>query len=215
MLEADPRESHLEYQPAPEKPADFDKRLRQIVGLCPTGEPYLRFSWGMDVTEVLDGKILRRYPDPEGRYIGLPYWVLEGWQSPDVYNEEQWKQNEDLLGPFPANGVWDFIAIVQDEKKRYMPLGSFALKMARDWRHWRSKPRQRMLEDLLQDRCKLQVLKEKRWEERKQEILDTFVRDFSRADRGGYDPRNRTLVGKITKGEYQQTASGLLIPKLA
>lgn len=211
---ADPRENHLKYEPAPKRPDDFNRRLKQIVGRCPTGEPYLRFSWGMDVTEILDGVEMHRYPDPDGKYIGMPFWVLEGWQSSDVYDRANWKQNEDLLGPFPENGVWDFIATVQDEKKRFLPLGSFALSMARDWRHWRSKTKARVLEDLLKDRCKLQVLKEARWEDRKNEILETFIQDFSRAERGGYDPRNRSLVGTISKGKYQESPSGLLIPKL-
>lgn len=212
MLEIDPRERHLEYQPAPSRPHDFDKRLASIVDRCPTGEPYLRYSWGMDVTEILDGNILRRYPDPEGKFIGLPFWVLEGWQSPDVYDEKQWRENEEILGPFPANGVWDFIAILQDEKGRFLPLGSFALQMARDWRHWRSKPTPRLLEDLTKQRARTQVLKEKRWEARQEEILENFVRDFTDEERGGRETRNLTEVAKITGGKYQQSPSGLLIP---
>lgn len=210
--EIDPRERHLEYQPAPVRPHGFDKQLADIVGLCPTGEPYLRFVWGMDVTEVLDQYTLRRYPDPNGKFLGLDRWVLEGWQSPDVYNEKQWRENEDVLGPFPANGVWDFIATVEDEQGRYMPLGPFALEMARDWRHWRSKPTPRLLEDLVKQRAKTQVLKEKRWEARQEEILENFVRDFTDEERGGRETRNLTEVAKITGGKYQQSPSGLLIP---
>ena len=138
--------------------------------------------------------------------------MLEGWQSPDVYDEKQWRENEDIFGPYPTNGIWDFIAPLQDEKGRYMPLGSFALQMARDWRHWKSKPIKRVLADLLKERAKIQVLKEKRWEARKEEILENFVRDFSDEERGGRETRNLTEIAKITGGKYQQSPSGLLIP---
>lgn len=205
-------ESHLKYEPAPSVPADFDRQLKNIVPRCPTGEPYLRFTWGMDATEVLDDKILHRYPDPDGVYVGLPFWVLEGWQSPDVYDKTEWLENEDVLGPWPANGVWDYIETVKDDQGRFLNLGSKALQMARSWRHWQSKSKARVLAELVEHRCKLQVLKEKRWEEQKQEMLDTLVRDYSRVERGGHDPRRRSLIGKITGGAYQETASGLLIP---
>lgn len=215
MIDENPPESHLEYMPPPTRPADFDRQLKNIVPRCPTGETYLRFSWGMDVTEILDGKVLRRYPDPDGKYVGLPYWVLEGWQSPDVYDEKQWRENEDLLGPYPISGVWDFIGVVKNAKGEFVNLGGFALQMARTWRFWQSKPRARAIEEVMKERCKLQVLKEQQADEHKQQIMDEFIRDYSRAERGGYDPRNRKLIGTISKGEYQQTPSGLLIPKLA
>lgn len=211
MIENDPREKYLEYLPAPERPVDFDKQLKQIVGLSPSGEPNLRFSWGNDVTEILDGYSMHRYPDPEGKYVGLPFWVLEGWQNPDVYDRAEWEANEELFGPFPTTGIWDFIAIVQDENKRYMPLGSFALQMARDWRFWRSKTHQRVLDDLLLQRCKIRSLNEKRLAEKKAELQDEFVRTFTNA-LDGVDNRKRTLVSKIAGGVYQQTESGLLIP---
>lgn len=213
MPELDPQERHLEYQPAPAVSADFYKQLKVIVPKCPNNiDLYLRFSWGMDVTEVLNGQIVRRYPDPEGKYVGLPFWVMEGWQAPDVYDEEQWRQNEELLGPYPANGVWDYIAIVQDDEGRFLNLGARALQMAREWRHWKSKSNKRALEDLLQRRCVSQVLKEKRFAAHKEQMLDEFVRDASRVERGGFDPRKRTLIGKITGGGYQQTENGLLVP---
>lgn len=212
-MEIDPREAHLKYEPAPARPHDFDRRLKTIVDRCPTGELYLRFSWGMDVTEVLDGYILHRYPDTEGKFVGFDRWILEGWQASDVYDRQQWKENEDLLGPFPENGVWDFIAVVQDEKKRYLPLGEHALQMARDWRHWRTKDRPRLLEDLTAQRTKSAFLKEQRWEERKAEILGEFEKRFSDAERGN-DTRKRTEIGKITGGKYKESPSGILIPEL-
>jgi hypothetical protein len=123
MLREHPDEKGLEYVPAPPRPPGFDRELKRLVGICPNGtDLYLRFVWGMDVTEVLDGQLVHRYPDPLGKYVGVDRWVLEGWQSPDVYDRTEWNLNRDLMGPWPENGVWDYIATLQDEQGGYLPL---------------------------------------------------------------------------------------------
>lgn len=208
-LLTDPQERHLKYAPPPYTPDSFWREFKIIIrDTMPVDRPMLRFVWGPDVTEQLGEYIVHRYPDPDGKYVGTPNWVLEGWQSPDVYDRNQW--DEAVLGPWPADGVWDYIAVVPGQHR---PLGGKALQMVREWRHWRSKDKPRVIEDLVKQRAALQVLKERRWEDHKEEILDDFVRDYSRAERGGFDPRRRTTIAKIDeKGAYQQTEAGLLIP---
>ena len=212
---ADPLEANLKYEPAPEVPASFQKEFLRICEINPmTNQPWLRFVWGMDVTEQVGEYIVHRYPDPDNIYVGSRNWILEGWQDPRVYDEQQWKENEAVLGPFPSQGVWDYIAIVPRFEDKPV-LGNYALNLAREWRHWRSKDKKRVLEDLVKQRCALQILKERRWEEKKEELLDDFVRDYSRAERGGFDPRRRKQVAKIDGfGRYEKTESGLLVPSL-
>lgn len=212
---ADPLEANLKYEPAPEIPASFTKEFLRICEINPLNNlPWLRFTWGMDATEQIGEYIVHRYPDPDNIYVGTRNWVLEGWQDPSVYDEAQWRAEESVLGPFPERGVWDYIAIVPRFEDRPI-LGSHALGMAREWRHWRSKTKARVLDDLVKQRCALQRLKEVRWDEKKEEILDTFVRDYSNIERGQGDRRKFTTVAKIDGfGHFEKTEAGLLVPSL-
>lgn len=203
--------------PAPSRPPGFDRELKRLVGLSPNGtDLYLRFIWGMDVTEVLDGMTVHRYPDPLGKYVGVDRWVLEGWQSPDVYDRTEWNLNRELMGPWPENGVWDYIATLQDEQGGYLPLdASKAMKMVREWRQWKSKTKKRTLEDLLKSRCVLQVAKETAAAAKKKTVMADFVDRFTRASElGAHAPRKSTVVATIDeKGVYRRTEAGLLVPK--
>lgn len=80
----------LLYAAKPELPKDFDKRLRSIVGTCPTGEPGFRFEWGCDRKKWYGGRENIAYFDPNGKYVGLPYFVAEGWTPPTVYDRGEW-----------------------------------------------------------------------------------------------------------------------------
>lgn len=203
----DPDEVGLTYEPAPPLPPDFERKLKDICGLSPAGTPFLRYVWGMDATEVIGNYIVHRYPDPEGKSVGMPFWILEGWQSPDVYDETQWKANKELFGDWPQNGIWDFIRVLRDKDNKFIPLdNSMALDLARNWRHWsKQKTKERSLEDLMKRRCELQVLKEQRSKERKESLYAGFERDYANVDSGTFDPRRKRSVAKIdSKGEYRK-----------
>jgi hypothetical protein len=206
---------YLQYIPAPMPILDgFHKQVKNIVGLSPNGvDPMVRFEWAMDITERWGEKLVQRYPDDNEppKYVGLPYFIMEGWQNPEVYDREEWEQNKDVMGDFPENGVWDFIAVVRDEQFNYLPLGSRALQMARENRFWRSKGNKRAIAELKERRAKLQGLKDQRFAAAKKEILDNFVKEFSDAERN--NPNAQFSFATNIKGAgYKTTNSGLIIP---
>jgi hypothetical protein len=84
-------EQALLYVSAPELPADFQHRLKRITGVCPTGEPGFRFVWGCDRMEFYGGKEDQKYIDPQGKYVGLPYFVAEAWTPETVYDRADWE----------------------------------------------------------------------------------------------------------------------------
>jgi hypothetical protein len=82
----------LQYLPPPEKPADFDKKFAEIVGINgETGLPWLRVVWGCDHTRYYAGEMHVWYIDPNGKYVGMPYWILENWAPPTAYSREEWE----------------------------------------------------------------------------------------------------------------------------
>ena len=140
--------NNLEYIEAPAKPENFDLDLLKICGTSPNGiDPYLRFVWGNDAVENWGDDKVHRYPDSREppRFVGMPFWILEGWQSPDVYDRAEWEANRDILGEFPNRGVWDFIEILRSPDGEFVPLGSLALEKAREWRFWKTKPKKRVV----------------------------------------------------------------------
>lgn len=81
----------LIYFPAPELRKDFDRRLREFVGLCPISEPGIRFVWGCDRKKFYGGTEQHVYIDPNGKYVGLPYYVAEVWSPETVYDRKEWE----------------------------------------------------------------------------------------------------------------------------
>lgn len=193
--------------PAPVLP-DFYRQLKNIVGRAPSGEPYLRFVWGMDRKDQ-SGKFCRYHDclNTPAKYVGVMRWVLEGWQSPDVYDRREWERHAKTLGAFPTQGVWDFIALVETPGKQFLNLGSRALQMAREWRHWKSKPKKRTVEALLEQQAKVQQLQERNWQEAKEKILDDFVEEYARALE---NPKNR----EYSLPPVKKKKSVLILPPL-
>ncbi len=213
MSETNP--DYLIYEPAPEKPEGFDKRIEKIVGLCPNNtDPYIRFVWGMDATEKFGENLVPRYPDPDDKYVGLPFWVIEGWQSPDVYDRAEWELHKEVLGEFPNRGVWDFIEVYRTPDYRMIPLGEGAFKKAYEWKIWKSKPKPRAVADLLEYRNLTAELKDARWEMKKEEIFNQFAEDYDKAAIDGNknaDFSKNILTGKNV-GNFRQRQSGLFVP---
>ncbi|HXG86115.1 MAG TPA: hypothetical protein VNI84_18995 [Pyrinomonadaceae bacterium] len=213
--------SDLIYLPAPAPVlSDFAEELKKIVGECPTGETYLRFSWGMDVTERWGEDVVHRYPDPDDKHVALPRFVMEGWQSPEVYDRAEWKKNIDVLGDFPERGVWDFVSILQTDDGDFLPLGTQALNMAYESRFWRSKGRLRAVSDLLDNRARLRQLKDKRFEARKAAIMDDFIRDYSNTEQNIKNAefsknasRSELAIPQKQDPNFKRTDGGLFIPR--
>jgi hypothetical protein len=215
-------EDYLEYLPAPQDAKPFNKRMRDITDWNyesgETGEykgMYLRFVWGCDRREFNCGENLCRYPDPNNQYVGLPMWVLEGWQSPDVLDRQQWQDNEDTLGPFPTGGHWDYIETYRTADYEFRPLGEAALQKAREWRIWKDKRRPVMIEDLLAKMQRHRQLKDKRWKEFRDKRLGQMMDDIIALEKKGANPVSTSGSGVVhpefTPDGYRRTESGILI----
>lgn len=204
------KKTALAYIPAPEISAEFKIRFAEVVPLCPAGEPYLRYVWGMDRMERRGKFERRRYSDLTGKYIGLNRWVLEGWQASDVYDRNEWERRSDVMGAFPNNGVWDFIAIHETDEGEYLPLDNSALERARSWAFWRSKGRKRSVEALFNQQEERQYWQTKREKEAADRVLDDFVEEVIRAEEA---PGNTAFSLPSESGKYKRTAAGLYIPK--
>lgn len=200
----------LLYEPAPAVSAEFTKEFNLIVPVSPNGkDKALRYVWGMDRLEYVAGHKIRRYGDLDNdppKYIGRGRWILEGWQSPDVYDKAEWLRDEKLLGPWPENGVWDFIEIHADSEGNYLPLNNSALDRARSWHFWKSKGDKRSIEHLLEQKMLRWSLQQQRAEEAKarvaqdfgEQIVDLFEKDTNPVSTSG-------------TGGYTKTASGILV----
>lgn len=174
---------HLKYQSPPEVPSKFWEEVRKIVGINPhTGLPYVRFIWGMDRTDYADGLFVRRYPDVGNIYVGAPYWVMEGWQPPTIYNQMDWKRNEKLLGEFPHNGVWDFIAFVRNSDMSFRPLDDRALNMCRQWKAWRQHRKAEAINDIIALRQRLLEREKKLADANTDEDFEKMYDDIHRVE---------------------------------
>lgn len=152
MKEAEYKE--LIYEPPPFVHESFWAEFNALVPDVPDspGTKRLRWIWGMDVLEYCAGFWERRYGDTDHKpvkYIGRARWVLEGYQPPSIYNRTEWAKDEHLLGPFPENGTWDFVAFHTDNQGGYLPLDESAINHVRIWAHWQGKGKKRSVEELL------------------------------------------------------------------
>lgn len=204
-------ERTLKYGRPPDVAREYiDRELGKIAGINQqTGKPYLRFVWGMDRLEWCNGEQIRRYPDPEGKYVGMPFWILEGWQSPSVFDRLEWAANESTLGPFPEQGEWDFVDVIRTSDGKFLNLGPRALEIARNWRYWRQQPRKVAIEHLMEGRRRLSSLREMRAREAMDKI---FAEMTEEVDRAMSKPQNSAYsLPSKPKKEENRTPSGLII----
>lgn len=207
--------SHLEYVPAPAISEEFTREFERIVPLK-DGIRQLRFVWGMDRLEYCGGHWERRYGDTDNnppKYVGRERWVIEGFQPPEIYNRAEWEAKEHLLGPWPVNGVWDFIEFHVSNNGGYLPLDETALNHARIWAYWQGKGRKASVEELLG--AKLEVRK-RRYQERK-EAADKVSTAFGERVVQHFENATDavTTVGKnpltLPPG-FSKTTGGIIIP---
>lgn len=198
----------LIYEPAPPVSESFTEQFNKIVPICPNNrDRYLRFVWGMDRTEYVAGHQERRYADFDGKYIGKPRWVLEGWQSPDVYDKAEWLKVEHLMGPWPENGVWDFIEVLETIDGEFLELDNRALELARSWKFWKSKGHERSVEEAMRQKMLRWSLQQQRREERAAEISAKFGEDAVRI----LDEGSPERVYSLPPAGFTKTAGGILV----
>lgn len=203
--------SDLQYLPAPEISKEFTDRFNAIVPLSPNGKDrMLRFVWGMDRTEYVSGFDVRRYSDVDhepAKYVGRARWVLEGWQSPDVYDRKEWEESKHLLGPFPTSGVYDFIEYHVDSNEGYLALDSSAIKRVQSWAHWRSKGAKRSIEFLMEQKMMKWAMQEKIRQERADAVAAEFGEQFVKITENNTNP-----VSTSGGGSFKKTTGGILVP---
>lgn len=202
----------LRYEPAPVISAGFQEKFKRAVHLSPNGvDPMLRYVWGMDRTEYVAGFEIRRYADTDNeppKFIGRGRWVLEGWQSPDVYDRKEWDNLEHLLGPFPENGQWDFIEYHVGPEEEYLPLDGSAMIRVEEWAMWRSKGAKRSLEFLMEQKMARWALDQQARQQAAEKVLDEAGEDFVRLSE---HEKNAVSTHGAGIGAFKRRG-GLLVP---
>lgn len=202
----------LLYEPPPEVSKEFTAEFNRIVPfvgdtLC----RQLRYVWGMDRLEYVAGFWERRYGDTvndPAKYVGKPRWILEGWQSPDVYDRAEWEESKHLLGDWPENGVWDFIEVHETADGEFLPLDNTAIERVQTWHFWRSKGAKRSIEHLMEQKMLRWSLQQQRREEKKAEVSTKFGEDIVRALDNFSNPVSTS--GKNI-GAFKKTKGGILV----
>lgn len=207
--------TELLYEPPPSVSPSFWEQFNKIVPMSPNGiDRKLRFVWGMDRLDYFCGISERRYADLNNdppKYIGRARWILEGWQSPDVYNRTEWEANKDYLGEWPANGLFDFIEAHEDAEGNYLPLDHTAIARVQSWHFWHSKGAKRSLEHLMEQKTLRWALQERRREAAAKKVSTQFGEDVIKVFEDNKNPVSSLPAQKQEKG-FRTTESGILVP---
>lgn len=203
----------LLYEPAPEVSEGFRADFDAIVPICPNGKDrYLRYIWGMDRVEFCAGNWERRYHDTEHdppKYVGRDRWILEGWQSPDVYDRKGWARDKHLLGEFPVNGFWDFVEYHETADGQFLPLDNTALERAREWKWWKGIGKKRSIEHLMKQRLLRWSLQQQRRQERADKVSTRFGEEVVKL----FEQEKMAVHSVPSKiGGFKESASGILVP---
>lgn len=198
-------EIKLKYIPAPPISESFTKQFNEIVGKRLDGTPYLRYVWGMDRLERRGGEDKIRYVDLEGVYVGKPFWVLEGHQTADIYDEAEWNA---LCGAdtFPREGTWDFIEYHQTDDEQYLPLDESALNRIKTWAMWKNRGHKKSVEALLERQRKTDVLEDLARRAAMDKVLDEWADALPKA------MEKDAKAAVMSLPNFKETSSGILIP---
>lgn len=214
-------ENALIYLPPPEKPRNFERDLERICGTnADTGKPNLRVVWGMDAKKFIGGREEVWYVDPNGIYLGMPYWIIEAWSPPTVYDPVEWEEQRyengiDVCGPFPAHGVWDMLKILMDPNAKPEPIET-AFAYAREWRHnrLRDNAKNRAVAEMIKFYHARQQRKAAAHQLLRDRVQQDLIREFEKpentaasfaSDIGDKAKRKQTLA------DYEITPAGLLV----
>lgn len=213
-----PKEAYhpdLIFEPAPVVPQSFWDKFNAVVPMSPNGQDrMLRYVWGMDRTEYVAGYDVRRYADTDhvpAKYVGRARWVLEGWQSPDVFNKKEWQESGHLLGPFPATGYWDFIEYHETPDNKFLPLDDSAIKRVESWAHWRSKGDKRSIEFLMEQKMMKWAIQEQNRQERADAVAAEFGEQYVKLTENETNPVSTS--GSGLGGHFKKSKGGILIPR--
>lgn len=213
-------EDVLQYMPPPDISKEFTREFNRLVPMSPNGvDRLLRFAWGCSRKEYVAGVNVCRYGDTDNdppKYKGRCRWILEGWQSPDIYDREEWRACGQLLGEYPATGYWDFLAYLEDDDQGFVSLeDGRAIQMVKSWLWWQGEGKKRSVEHLMEQRVLRRQLQDQRAREaadaRAEQFGEDVVREFEKAKNTPNAFSDQ--VKKTFGGAYETTASGLLVPR--
>ena len=209
--------SNLLYEPPPSVSPSFWEEFNRIVpeAPCGGGVKKLRFVWGNDRRDYVAGHQVIRYGDLDNdppKYVGRARWVLEGWQSPDVFDKEQWLKDEHLLGPWPANGVWDFIEIHEDSEGNYLPLDHTAIERVKSWNFWQSKSRARSIEFLMEQMTARWAFQDQREREAQKKVSTAFGEEVVKCFENQNNPVSSLPAQQKQEKGFKVSPGGILVP---
>lgn len=206
----------LIFEPEPFTPQSFWDEFNRIVPLSANGvDRKLRYVWGNSRTEYVEGQQVVRYADLDNhpaKYVGRCRFLLEGWQSPSVYDQAEWEKYKDILGEWPRNGVWDFIEVHEDAEGNYLPLDHTAIERVKSWAFWNSKDRARSIEFLLEQRALRLALQAERDRIAAQKVSAQFGEEVVKVLENNKNPVHSLPAQKQEIGGFKKTQGGILIP---
>lgn len=216
----------MEYLPAPDRREEidaFNKRIADFTGLSPAGRGRLEVGWGCDIKKLYAGVEQPKYYDPNGKYYGLPYYVLEVWQPSEVYDRTEWAQLRyeggiDVLGPFPRAGVWDLFKICRRDDLTPMPLGEEIFAIVRAWKFNATRPeaRQRAIAEYKRFNEEMQARRESAFQTYRNELLGDLEAEFKKEETAPVSSFSKEVreagVGDVPAG-FTRSDSGLIIPQ--
>lgn len=212
------RDEGLQYLPPPAIEPWFTAEFEKRVPLCANGKDRkLRFVWGCDRLEYCGGFWERRYEDSDHnppKYVGRARWILEGWQPSDIYDREEWERKSHLLGEWPSQGVFDFIAFHTTNDGGYLPLNQAALNHVKIWAHWQNKGRKASVEELLDAKFALRMKRHKERKAASDRIATQFGEEVVKCFENSVDPVSTSGKDiKFMNGAFEQTPSGIIVPR--
>lgn len=206
----------LLYEPAPVIDPWFTEQYNKIVPDvlgAPKGTKKLRFVWGNDRLEYCNGVWERRYGDTDHnppKYVGRCRWVIEGWSPPNVFDPFEWEQHKEVLGEYPREGVWDFVAFHENlTTKEYLPLDQSALNHLEIWAHYQGIGHKRSVEILLDQKTKLREKRERERREAGNKVAMEFGDDVMRE----FEKLKETPDAYSLPSGYKTLNSGLIVPQ--
>lgn len=211
------KQTELIYLPPPSVAKSFWDEFNKIVPICPgdSTQKILRYVWGCDRKTGVGEWERTRYADTAGKYVGMPRWVLEGWQSSEVYDRDDWEQNaKSVLGEFPNNGVWDFIEYHETPEGEFLPLDNSALERVRSWGFWRSKGHKRSSDHLLAVLAAQDLKEQEAQRIEAEKVAFEFGEEVTKILENDTQPVSTSGKGitTIIPAGMKQTKAGLIIP---
>lgn len=206
-----------QYIPAPQSAEKFNQKLGRLSGFAPNGQPRLRVVWGMDEKTFRAGNPSAiKYPSYDKTHVGMPFWILEQWYPPTMFDPIAWETDRfengvDLMGEFPSNGFYGMLTPLFNENHEYLPLSGDALLICKQI--IKSREDRQLDQTLMREKELRTASLEKQYDAQRQtERENEFDRYFSRKDFYENSREYSFASGSTIQNGERRSPAGLILP---